>query len=89
MVVSSPKPICNDRFSASERPSQHSEQGDPVVIDDQFDAGNAEIGRCFLRVANLDNGAFDSLSRYETALWRQLGQPPFALDRQVAANSIK
>ena len=31
---------------------------------------NADIARCFLRLANLDNGAFDRLSRYETALWR-------------------
>jgi hypothetical protein len=35
---------------------------------------NTEIGRCFLRLANLDSGAFDRLSRYETALWRQVGQ---------------
>jgi hypothetical protein len=41
---------------------------------------NAEIGRCFLRLANLDNGAFDRLSRYETALWRQVGQVLFTLD---------
>ena len=41
---------------------------------------NAEIGRCFLRLANLDNGAFDRLSRYETALWRQVGQILFTLD---------
>ena len=75
-----PKPIWNDRFSASEGPPQHSDQGDPVVTDDQFDAGNTEFGRCFLRLANLDNGAFDRLSRYETALWRQLAQLLFTLD---------
>ena len=75
-----PKPIWNDRFSASERPPQHSEQGDPADIDDQFDASNTKIGRCFLRLANVDNGAFDRLSRYETALWRQVGQVLFTLD---------
>jgi hypothetical protein len=42
-------------------------------------AYNTEIGRCFLRLANLDNGAFERLSRYETALWRQVGQLLFTL----------
>jgi hypothetical protein len=41
---------------------------------------NAEIARCFLRLANLDNGAFDRLSRYETALWRQVGQLLFTIN---------
>ena len=40
---------------------------------------NIEIGRCFLRLANLDNGAFERLSRYETALWRQVGQLLYVL----------
>ena len=75
-----PNLIWNDLLSAGERPPQRSDQGDPVVIDDQFDASNTEIGRCFLRLAKLDNGAFDRLSRYETALWRQLGQVLFTLD---------
>jgi hypothetical protein len=33
-----------------------------------------------LRLANLDNGAFDRLSRHETALWRQAGQVLLMLD---------
>jgi len=41
---------------------------------------NAEIARCFLRLANLDNGALERLSRYETALWRQVGQILYTLD---------
>jgi hypothetical protein len=41
---------------------------------------NVEVGRCFLRLANLDNGAFDRLSRYETALWRQVSQVLFTLN---------
>jgi hypothetical protein len=39
-----------------------------------------EFARCFLRLANLPNFALDRLSRYETALWRQLGRILFALD---------
>src|SRR5215208_4112740 len=29
---------------------------------------------CFLRLANLDNGVFERLGRYESALWRQIMQ---------------
>ena len=41
---------------------------------------NAELARCFLRLANLPNYALDRLSRYEATLWRQAGQILFALD---------
>jgi hypothetical protein len=41
---------------------------------------NSHIARCFLRLANLDNGAFDRAIRYETALWRQVGQILLTLD---------
>jgi hypothetical protein len=34
---------------------------------------------CFLRLANLDNGAFKRLNRYEAALWRQTVQTMAAL----------
>jgi hypothetical protein len=40
----------------------------------------SEIARCFLRLANVDNGAFERVGRYETALWRQVGQILFTLD---------
>jgi hypothetical protein len=40
----------------------------------------AELTRCYLRLANLPNFAFDRLSRYEATLWRQVGQLLFALD---------
>jgi hypothetical protein len=38
-----------------------------------------ELTYCFLRLTNLDNGAFERLGRYETALWRQIVQTMFAL----------
>ena len=41
---------------------------------------NADLARCFLRLANLPNFALDRLSRYEATLWRQAGQILFALD---------
>jgi hypothetical protein len=40
----------------------------------------AEVGRCFLRLANLSNYALDRLSRYERTLWRQVDQLLYALD---------
>jgi hypothetical protein len=41
---------------------------------------NAELARCFLRLANLPNYALDRLSRYEATLWRQVRQILLALD---------
>jgi hypothetical protein len=41
---------------------------------------NQMIARCFLRVARLEDGVFDRLSRYEAALWRQVGQTLFTLE---------
>jgi hypothetical protein len=36
--------------------------------------GNAEIAARFLALNCADGGAFERLNRYETALWRQVGQ---------------
>ena len=41
------------------------------------------LAYCFLRVNRLQCGAFDLLTRYETALWRQAAQLLFML--QTAA----
>jgi hypothetical protein len=34
---------------------------------------------CFLRLSNVDNGAFDRLGRYNAALWKQTAQTVFLL----------
>jgi hypothetical protein len=60
--------------------TQHKRQDDLDRSAGSPQSPNNEIGRCFLRLANLDNGAFDRLTRYETALWRQVGQILFTLD---------
>src|SRR5206468_1811037 len=39
----------------------------------------SDVARQFLRVANLDQGVFERLGRYETALWRQVRQTLFTL----------
>jgi hypothetical protein len=41
---------------------------------------NAELARCFLRLANLPNCALDRFSRYEATLWRQGRQILLTLD---------
>ena len=40
-----------------------------------------DIARCFLHVSNLDNNVFERLGRYEMALWRQVRQTLFTLER--------
>ena len=52
---------------------------DPTIVDPANNT-NTELARCFLRLANLPNYAFDRLSRYEATLWRHVGQILFALD---------
>jgi hypothetical protein len=37
------------------------------------------LALCFQRLANFDNGVFERLGRYETALWRQMAQTLFLL----------
>jgi hypothetical protein len=49
-----------------------------VSSDDAVSAWR-ELTYCFLRLANLDNGAFDRIGRYEVHLWRQIAQTLFAL----------
>jgi hypothetical protein len=51
----------------------------PISIEAAADPA-AELTRCFLRLANLPNYALDRLSRYEVALWRQVGQILLVLD---------
>src|SRR5260370_1004415 len=43
------------------------------------DASGQELARCFLRLADLDNGTFERPGRYEAALWRQVRQTIFTL----------
>jgi hypothetical protein len=59
------------RAPDEERPPQH---GDCAEI------GKVEMTLRFLRLAKFDNGSFERLNRYETALWRQAAQLLFALN---------
>jgi hypothetical protein len=39
-----------------------------------------DVARRFLRLADLDNGVFERLGRYEAAIWRQVRQTLFTLE---------
>ena len=52
--------------------------GIDCLAEDSIDPART-LTYCFLRVANLDNGAFRRLNRYEAALWRQTVQTMVAL----------
>jgi hypothetical protein len=75
------------------QPEKGNDTGDPD-INDAPSLGNQADGACrsmpladgcrdlthsFQRLTNLDNGAFDRLGRYESALWRQVAQLLFVL----------
>jgi hypothetical protein len=40
-----------------------------------------DLSHCFLRLSNIPNSVLDRLGRYETVLWRQVGQTLLTLDR--------
>jgi hypothetical protein len=57
--------------------------GDKPEIDwtvSSDEGANSELALRFARLAKFDSGAFERLSRYETALWRQAAQLLFALN---------
>jgi hypothetical protein len=83
--------ICSDRRPGVNRETEQNENlgslalnyigtSSPDGADQRSSSPNSEIARCFLRLANFDNGAFDRANRYETALWRQVGQTLLTLD---------
>jgi hypothetical protein len=39
-----------------------------------------ELARCFMRLADVDNGVFERIGRYQAALWRQVRQSIFTLE---------
>jgi hypothetical protein len=51
------------------------------IFQSECDSRGRELARCFLRLANLDNGLFERLGRYEAALWRQVRQTMFTLQQ--------
>jgi hypothetical protein len=48
------------------------DEAEPLSFGDSLSA--RELTYCFLRLGNLDNGAFERLGRYNAALWKQTAQ---------------
>jgi hypothetical protein len=69
-----PYPVWDNRGADYEPRRQRDGEDDLSCATEPPHGTNAEIGRCFWRLSNLGNGAFDRLSRYETAIWRQVGR---------------
>ena len=53
--------------------------GDHELSSIDYKTTTRQLTYCFLRLANLDSGVFERLSRYEAALWRQTVRTLIAL----------
>ncbi len=75
--------LCNDPDSDSYGDHQDAAANGSDQLD-AFPENSASPSRyltyCFLRLTNLDNGAFERLGRYEAALWRQIVRTLLALE---------
>jgi hypothetical protein len=67
---------CAENGSAhDDRTNQFGDQWDPLQPSSHDPvATSRDLTCCFLRLANLHNGVFERLGRYEAALWRQIVQ---------------
>jgi hypothetical protein len=76
-------PQVQRRSGNGSRPDDQShsvnDQGDHAKGSRDLPGAARNLTYCFLRLANLDNGVFERLGRYESALWRQIMQTLFAL----------
>ena len=71
---------CELSGASDPAPSLRGEGCEVVEIFQSGHVGSSEaLARCFLGLADLDNGMFERLGRYEAALWRQVSQTIFAL----------
>jgi hypothetical protein len=66
----------NDSHAATQRKQGHSSEATRTLPHTY----GLEVARRFLSLADLDNGAFERLGRYEAALWRQVRQTVFTLE---------
>jgi predicted transcriptional regulator len=79
-------PIPGDAYSAVQDVQEDQAESDPWLMDHstsrltpQSVNSTRDLAHCFLRLANLDNGVFERLGRYESALSRQLVRILFLL----------
>ena len=71
---------CELSGASDPAPSLHGKWCKVVKIFQSGHGCNSEaLAQCFLGLADLDNGMFERLGRYEAALWRQVSQTIFTL----------
>jgi hypothetical protein len=64
------------------------EQDGVTESSNNFVGSARRLALCFMRLANIDNGVFERLNRYETALWRQTAQTVLTI-RSVVPRSYR
>ena len=74
-----PQPEWYDEFDVAPTIDGYSTDDDRDNTAQEPPASPQTLAYCFLQVSRLQYGAFDLLSRYETALWRQVAQILFML----------
>jgi hypothetical protein len=71
-------------FNSTMAASPNKTRNEAARNEDSLRAANApdalELARRFMRLCDVDNGAFERLGRYEAALWRQARQTIFTLE---------
>ena len=72
---------CDPSAASDQAPSMLAEEGCELIeiFQPGRDGNGQDLARCFLGLAELDNGFFERLGRYEAALWRQVSQTIFTL----------
>ena len=68
----SPEHRAEPGFEANSEP-------DGVTESNNLSGSARSLALCFMRLANIDNGAFERLNRYESALWRQTVQTVYTI----------
>jgi hypothetical protein len=61
------------------QPGEGMDGEDEMSLRSGVPASARDLSCCFLRLSNVDNGAFDRLGRYNAALWKQTAQTPLLL----------
>jgi hypothetical protein len=66
-------------FGFEPQPEDKSDQAYEPSPSSALPVSVRDLTYCFLRLGNLDSGAFDRLGRYNAALWKQTAQTLFLL----------
>jgi len=83
-VIGGGSPLCGESADGRNDDSEPRRGEQQAVlscpVEPSRDIAPRDLAYCFQRLANFDNGLFERLGRYETALWRQMVQTLFVLE---------